>query len=412
MQTIKKVLIVANQLYWQGISRLPSGLSLAGISVTALCYPESYLASSGYLEQIILWKGSHRFIKNTAVLQIIQAIISTQPNLVIPGDEDAVFLLHQALKLCLLLPIFKQVRTVLEKSLCKSEYLDRTISKEGFVAFCKSLGIRVPGNQRIYSESEAVEFTQELGYPVVLKGSIGCGGSMVKICDNDADLKINTATFIAKTALPKLVKTWRNQLKAILPKLAPKIENSISIQQYIKGQISMFAFVAAEGKILSYIPVNKVCSFPGETGPSSVVRTIECQEMYEFAQKIVAATGYNGFGAFDFILEEKTGLPYVIEFNIRPVPICHLGKRLGADMCKALVEYLENGTCENEQVIKSDFIIALFPNEYQRDANSSYLREHYHDVPLDEPKLIKAINRKYYQQFIEVANVESINSVK
>jgi glycosyltransferase involved in cell wall biosynthesis/D-alanine-D-alanine ligase-like ATP-grasp enzyme len=387
----KRVLIIATELYWQGISRLPSGLNLAGLSVAALCHSQSYLAMSSYLEQKIFWQGSTQNFTEAIVLQTIDAIIGFSPSLVIPGDESAVFLLHEILKLASNLPNLKEVETVLQRSLCKSEYLNRTISKEGFINFCKSLSVRVPENHRVDSEPEAVIAASMLGYPVVIKGSLSYGGCMVGICSDETALKANAAKMLGQARASNSF----------------NIENSIGIQQYIRGQISMFVFVAAEGKILSHICVNKVLSFPNRTGPSSVIKTIECPEMDDFASRIVSEVNYNGFGAIDFILEAKTDRPYVIEFNTRPTSMCHLGARLGANMCAALREFLEGDSYQNEPMLK-DIMVALFPNEYHRDPQSPYLqmvespdrRDCFHDVPWDEPELIKALSMKYYQEFV------------
>jgi predicted ATP-grasp superfamily ATP-dependent carboligase len=162
----------------------------------------------------------------------------------------------------------------------------------------------------------------------------------------------------------------------------------------------MFTFVAAEGKILRSVSIIKTRQFPTETGPSSVIQTVESPEICDFARKIIAETGYNGFGAIEFILENETNKPYAIEFNARPVPICHLGKYLGADLCKALSEYLQTDNYSEEQVqVIRNVTVALFPNEYRRDPSSPYLRECYHDVPINEPELMKALHGKYYEQF-------------
>jgi Carbamoyl-phosphate synthase L chain, ATP binding domain len=391
-----KVLIVAYHPDWQGISRLPSGLDPAGISVTALCSPKSYLALSGYLEQTIFWQDWSKLIRYPAVIQIIQTIYRVKPDFVIPGDESTVVLLHQALKITATLPFLKLARAVLQRSLFKTEYLGCTISKENFINLASGLGVRVPQNRRISSESHALEIAKEIGYPVVIKCSVGAGGALVKICHQDTDIK----EFIAQKTPKQPAKNWRNTLKAILSKLTPPIENSISIQEYISGRTSMFTFAAIEGKVLASVSIIKARQFPTETGPSSVIQTVESSELYDFARKIVAETGYNGFGAIEFILEKETNKPYAIEFNARPVPICHLGKHLGADLCKALSEYLQTDNYSEEQVqVMRNVTIALFPNEYRRDPNSSYLRECYHDVPTDEPKLMKALHQKYYEKF-------------
>jgi hypothetical protein len=61
---------------------------------------------------------------------------------------------------------------------------------------------------------------------------------------------------------------------------------------------------------------------------------------------------------------------------------------------------LQTGNCSQEQTqVIRNVTIALFPNEYRRDPNSSYLRECYHDVPVDQPELMKALHREYYEQF-------------
>ena len=61
----------------------------------------------------------------------------------------------------------------------------------------------------------------------------------------------------------------------------------IPFEEYIDGKVGMCSFVAINGKLLSSNFLLKERTFPGRTGPSSVVSTFQHNDLLEFSKIIV-----------------------------------------------------------------------------------------------------------------------------
>jgi hypothetical protein len=151
----------------------------------------------------------------------------------------------------------------------------------------------------------------------------------------------------------------------------------------------MRAVIAWRGQVLSGLSGIKRETHPFPTSPSSVVEFIDHEEMRNAAQTLVAALGFSGFASLDFQLDAD-GKAHLIEFNPRPTPICHLGEVLGRDLCKCLADALRGQAVPDVEAMNLPRTVALFPQEWARDAESPYLASAYHDVPWDDPELFEA----------------------
>jgi len=112
--------------------------------------------------------------------------------------------------------------------------------------------------------------------------------------------------------------------------------------------------------------------------------------MRQAAGKLVAAWGLTGFVAFDFIVDAQ-GDAWLIECNPRPTSISHLGARLGEDICAALYCRLAR---QPPPPINpgAELVVAHFPQEMLRDPASPYLTKAFHDVPVDDPGLMRRLS--------------------
>jgi hypothetical protein len=113
--------------------------------------------------------------------------------------------------------------------------------------------------------------------------------------------------------------------------------------------------------------------------------------MRRAAEKLVAAWGLTGFIGFDFIMDSH-GDAWPIECNPRPTPISHLGARLGEDLCAALYCRLVR---QPPPPMKPgpELVVAHFPQEWLRDPDSPFLTKSFHDVPADDPGLMRRLSR-------------------
>jgi hypothetical protein len=129
-------------------------------------------------------------------------------------------------------------------------------------------------------------------------------------------------------------------------------------------------------------------------GPASVVEAIEHPDISASVAKVVGALGLSGLLGFDFVVEEQTGDAYLIEMNPRATQICHLSLGVDRDLPAALRAALTGEAVRATPRVFDRDVIALFPQEWLRDPASPFLATAFHDVPWDQPGLIRACLRE------------------
>jgi predicted ATP-grasp superfamily ATP-dependent carboligase len=384
---IKTVLIVALNTNWPGISRLPFGLTRAGFEVFALCPKISYLAKTQFLKSSFLYPTFTYSRSKLIYLWMIISILIFKPNLVIPGDEDAVLALHNLANAFSKIPFFNRISKLIRNSLTPQAYDSLVLSKSEFQNKCLEWGLPTPKNIVVANLAEAISAASDLGYPVVLKNESGYGGTGVFICENEADVKKNFNQQETKPGIQSI----KNLLKKIFFISVFREVNQISIQQYIDGQVGLIPFSSKNGEVFASNTLLKHKTHPGKTGPTSVAIAISNPEIEQAVIEVAKQLNYTGFGSLDFIVEKKSGKAFIIELNPRPTPMCHIdNKVLANDLCEMF--YLGLNSFPRKKREFKPSTIALFPNEKRRDPTSIYLTEAFHDIPINDPHLLKALD--------------------
>lgn len=383
----KKILIIALAKDWTGISRLPSGLKRAGFEVAALCPEGSYLSKTRFLDQRFTYPTFTYTRSKLIYLLMLSTIKKVRADLIVAGDEEALLGLQNLANLCQKIPFLKKYSAEIRSSIASTEYDQVVLNKSRFVDKCSQWGILVPKNIRVESVEAALNKAPEFGYPLVLKFDFGYGASGVSVCHIDEDLKKGFAKH-RKAGLAAKVKSFVKQLFFVVQE---EQTASISLQQYVSGHVGQSPFCAKNGVMFAVNPMIKYRTYPGATGPSSVNVGIESKEIEKAAEIVAREMKYTGFGSLDFIIDEKTQRPYVIELNPRPIPTSHFSSELCAvDLCVSLYKGLNSIALETKPF--RPFMVALFPNEKRRDPNSECIRDGYHDVPKNDPELMAALD--------------------
>ena len=122
-----------------------------------------------------------------------------------------------------------------------------------------------------------------------------------------------------------------------------------------------------------------------------MARVIDNPEMLEAASRVVRSLGCSGLVGFDFMLEAATGAAHMIEMNPRVTPICTVRLGPGRDLVEALLaRYVDRPVNERPAVTERDMIV-YFPHTWRQDPHNAYLQAGYHDVPWEEPALVRAL---------------------
>ncbi len=389
--TVRKPIIVIISLRkeWLGVSRLPRVLQKAGFRVEAICHPGSYLAKTRYIDKLYPIMSHFSVFSKLCLFKICHIISKIDCIMIIPGDEDTILLLQDLYKLSRYLRLEKTIKK-LQYSLWKREQFFEVLDKHRFINKLNAMKMPVP--QDLGSAKANPTKSQ---YPVVLKDAFGSGGSGVWLCRNQVEL-----ANIKKKILPKKSKIAKQRLKKLFFYDIFSMPSHIRHNEYVSGIPGMFPFVALKGQYIGGYSLLKIRTFPETTGPSSVVRLIQHKKIEEYVKIIINNLEFSGFGSFDFIYNETTNDINFIELNPRPVPVSHLGDYFGIELCEALFHKLTN-TKYTPKKVENSGIVALFPSEYNRDPESIYIKEHHHDVPIDDPELLEFIAPEYQHEFLE-----------
>jgi hypothetical protein len=234
---------------------------------------------------------------------------------------------------------------------------------------------------------------RRFGFPAVLKADGTSGGVGVRIvrCPEEAERGFRSlkAPPLAIRAAKRAILDGDRTL--MLPSLLRK-RRVVSVQTFIRGREATIAVACWQGLILASISVEVLNTWkPG--GPASVVRLIDNAGMVA-VEKMVSCLGLSGLCGFDFMIEDSTEHAYIIEMNPRSTQICYLPLGVGRDLPAALYSTLSGEPLREAPSVTAGDIIALFPQEWQQNPASEFLRSAYHDVPWAEPELVRACIRR------------------
>ncbi len=363
-----KTLIVACARDWIGIARMPQALRQAGFTVRAVSPSGAYLSRSSHLEKAYEYAGPAAGNDHAVFLQRI--LDEWAADLLIPGDDVAVQFLHVLWQLSEKSPLNARARELIERSLGTPALFEEVDKKSLLSKFAAASGTLFPPQVVCPSLKEAQDFVAQHGFPVIHKTDFTFGGQGVHICAHEAEL-------FDLLKQPSLTNSDLQRRPA-----------TFTLQKCLIGKTLGVSLTAHQGKTLSAFSYAKERTNPPRVGPTSVARPIDRPDLLETARRLVDYFQYTGFGGLDFLDDETNQMTYLLEFNPRPTPTCHLGQLLSADLCGALHAALSGTPMPAVQPHELPPLIALFPNEWLRDQKSPYLHTAYHDVPWDDPSLL------------------------
>jgi predicted ATP-grasp superfamily ATP-dependent carboligase len=383
---MKTIFIFAINKRWSGIARLPKALKHSGFNVIALCNEDSFLANTKYIDRLFTYNSNWEFQR------LLKKIIRKHNiDLIIPGGDDEVIYLNQLLEKKSILKFFSPFYNKLIASSNIHEKYKILGNKSELLSFAKSLSIPTPNNQIIRSQEELIKELQNRSFPIVLKLDFGAAGTGVRICNNLEEAKKGFEELESQIVKLGLVGRIKDEFKKFMDFPLHTQEQNISVQDYLVGTPCMHGLFASKGKVLSSVTLLKIRCFPEKTGPSSVVQVINHHQIAQNVSQIISNTNYTGFASFDFIIDEQNNAT-LIECNPRPTPIAHISHFCGGNLCEAIKIHLGQENNINLYPEVKYPVIALFPNELKRDKESVYLKDFYHDIPFDDPSLLKYFN--------------------
>jgi len=239
----------------------------------------------------------------------------------------------------------------------------------------------------------------DTGSAVVLKVDGECGGNGVRISHS---LDESLAAWRELRAPCGFLTTWKrltiDRDPLALWQRQRQSLREVIVQNFIPGRPANSMLVCWRGELLSMVSVVVVAA-QGPTGAATIVRVIQNEEMKKAAERVVSRLSLSGFYGLDFVMESGTGVPYLIEMNPRCTQLGHI--EFAGDGCLAgvLSAVLRGEPRPPAQHPVPDDTIALFPQALAAgDACRPHIDASYHDVPSEEPQLMRELMLKSWPQ--------------
>lgn len=378
------MLMLALQPDYVSTSRLPKSFSAAGFELASLSPPSSLLHHTRYVGNRYSFRSSRS--ATTMLRDLEKAFLAFQPDILVPCDERAIELLHYWVRHERAAPgkLSAPLLACLSWSLGSLEHLAARSLKHETQRLARSIGLRTPGECIVTSAQEACDAALRFGYPVVLKRSHGAAGSGVRICQDRA------ALLDAFKAFDRTLPPLRALRHRLLRRDWFPVKSTIVVQQHIAGIPAMTCASALSGRTLAV--VSAIALETGTaTGPASVARLTPHAGMVASSAAMIQTFGASGILSFDFILDGD-GRDYLLECNPRPTTLLRLGQLVDVDLAEILIDGLR-GKLPASPITNAarEPTVAIFPQPWLRDPQSHASQDVAHDVPWDDPHLLKAI---------------------
>ncbi|MGA2794538.1 MAG: ATP-grasp domain-containing protein [Roseiarcus sp.] len=249
--------------------------------------------------------------------------------------------------------------------------------------------VHIPQTDPIESLRELRDWAGKHGLPAVLKLDGSSGGLDVILVRNGA--AISTAFLkmrLRRSALRRLkAAIFSGDVEPLFAHQRTPA-GGVSVQSFVAGRLANCAIACWRGEVLASIAV-EVVRHRAPFGIATVVRPVEGQALIAAARSIARHLQLSGLCGFDFVLDDDKKQAKLIEINPRATQIDHLSWGAGNSLPSALRRALSGQTIEAGIAAEPPGEIALFPQEWQRDPHSQFLSSAFHDVPYEEPELIK-----------------------
>ena len=377
-----KILLVTTSR-WASSARLAMAMTDIGCEVTALCPHSHPMLQTSVIRKHLLFQPLR------PLHCIAKAIRETTPDFIVPGDELAVFHLHH-----LHTKASAGVRALIERSLGDPAAYPLTHNASQLMAVAQEEGVATPATIEVPTPKDIPALASRFGLPLVLKADGTTGGTGVRILTEIHGTENIWRSLRASISPARLLKRMfvDSDWSMVLPFLRGDIR-TVSAQAFISGTEANTVVACWQGEVVACVCLEVVNTWYTR-GPSSVVRVVDNPAMVAAARKMVKRLNLSGFCGFDFILEEHTRTPLMIEMNARPTQLCHLQFGPGRDLITAWASAATDSSMRARPAITDKDLIAVFPHELHRDPSSPMLTTAYHDVPWSEPTLVMSCMRK------------------
>lgn len=387
---MKPAILVATTRNWFTTVRLAMALANAGGTVEAVCPPQNPLALTSAVRRLHTYRGL------SPLASLAEAIAASKPDLIVTGDDLACQHLRDLYEREVSRgDAGRSICSLIKRSLGAPESFPFLTERTRFMSMAQEEGIRVPRTEIIANANDLRNWIARTGLPTVLKVDGSSSGEGVRIVHT---LEEAERAFRTLQAPPLWVLAAKRSLldhnrTFVWPSLLRR-RSVVNAQTYVAGREATSTIACWKGTVLASLHFEVIVKQRDAAGPASVLRLIEDPEISSACEKVARRLNLSGLHGLDFMLEAHTGNAYLLEINPRATQVGHLTLGPGHDLPGALCAAVSGEAIREAPKITDNDTVALFPQEWIRDPASTFLRSAYHDIPWEEPELIRTCVRR------------------
>jgi hypothetical protein len=320
-----------------------------------------------------------------------RAIVESAPDLIIPCDDLAIdHLTRLAAAIGRPESSSDPLAAILEASLGPPEVRRILASRAGLNRLAREEGVVAPATDVLSSVSQLPTWMDRNGEQAHLKVDGSFGGDGTRQVQDRQQARAAFARLAAGPTLIDAAKEVITEQACYKLKLSLRLRRPIvSIQKSVVGSPANCSFACYEGEVLSVVAV-KVMRTTRPLGVGTHVTTLESPAMREAASRIARRLKLTGIFGLDFMIEQSTGRPWLIELNARPTPVSHFRLGPSSDPIGGLLTALGNRPPMLRHSAFGNQTIVLFPHQLRSGGRAAGEGE-VDDLPLEQPGLIRAM---------------------
>lgn len=357
------ILCIANNY---GPPRTAQALTERGVEVCIVAPPGSYAALTRFKHADLLLPRQEIQAKLPSVVGMLAD--EFRADLILAGDDIAFAGLARLVGRLPSLAVSDATRAVLARSMPPADRASILAKDSDMVMARASAACPSPPSLANPTAPDAARFASEIGFPVLVKRDGFSSGRGVTRCEDTVQL---TGAI------------------AIVEAASSSFGRGFVVQKFLSGTVYGASVASAEGGCLGAFTFIKHVVHPAPFGPTAVAKARRHEAIIADVHDICERFGVIGFAGFDYVVDAK-GQAHFLEINPRIMPTSHLGEAFGLDLCAALLAHLRGQPLPLPGPALHDHV-ALFPNEWLRDPNSTDAATGLHDEPRDDPNVRAAM---------------------
>ena len=350
-------ILLATTMTWPFPAQLAGAFASVGARVEALCPPRAMLARSRHVAI------RHRYQALMPMESLCGAIAAARPDMIVPCDDLAAELVNRA-------------------------YGSPTLGRMDFLTRVAQAGAPAVAVAALENEAQLEDAMRQLGLPLVVKSDHSWGGDGVVIAANREEARIAFRRLMRQPRLRTMARVLRGRGRHLLARVLYPVTAKISAQPFVEGRPATSSIACWQGEVVAAHHFDVLLSTT-LTSPASVIAAVHCPQMQASARAVAKALNLSGLFGLDYI-RDAAGAVHLLEMNARATPTMHLA--LESDLPAALLA-AANLPARARPAVTDKREIALFPREWLRDPQSPWLADAFHDVPWEDPELLRACVR-------------------